>query len=80
MEIMTLFLVLVYILLGAILVWGAYHRWGWLVDPPLWMAFFYTQALWKLIFGREGCRIITMLFGVIFFILPLFFLVIEGAK
>jgi hypothetical protein len=51
---------------GLLLVLGALRRWRWLVDPPTFLFFCYSQSLFKLIAGTEGCRIITLLLGSLF--------------
>ena len=45
---------------------GALKRWRWLVDPPTFLWFCYSQSLLKLIAGTEGCRVITLLMGSLF--------------
>ena len=48
---------------GIVLVVGALRRWKWLVDPPEELRFFYTQSLYKSLFGTEGCRSLTLVLG-----------------
>lgn len=52
---------------GLFVVFGAYRRWKWLVDPPTFLWFCYTQSFFKLIAGVEGCRVISVLLGIVLF-------------
>jgi hypothetical protein len=60
---------------GALLVFGAVRRWAWLVDPPTWLWFCYTQSMFKAAFGSEGCRAVTINMGAIFVCVGLFMFV-----
>ena len=60
---------------GALLVVGALRRWAWLVDPPTYLWFCYSQSLLKAVFGSEGCRLITVNMGVLFACAGLFLVV-----
>ena len=60
---------------GLLAFYGAQRRWRWLVDPPIWMAFFYSQSLFKLVAGTDGCRVITSALGLLIAAVSLLFLV-----
>jgi hypothetical protein len=51
---------------GFLLVYGAYHRWPFLIDPPqeLWIA--YSQALVRKVLGLRGTVVFTYCLGVMF--------------
>ena len=66
---------LIFVAVGAFLIIGARKRWAWLVDPPSYLWFCYTQSLYKAIFGSEGCRVITLYMGAIFVCVGGFFFV-----
>jgi len=51
---------------GFLLIVGAIRRWSWLVDPPVEMWPFYSQAFIKKIAGAEAVRRYTMFCGVLF--------------
>jgi hypothetical protein len=39
--------------INALLVFGLNRQWGWVIDPPTWMAVFYFPAFVKVIFGPQ---------------------------
>ena len=49
--------------IGIMLIFGAYKRWSWLIDPPLDWAWFYSQAWLKKTLGKKGLLIYTYLIG-----------------
>src|ERR1700722_7643412 len=53
--------------LGTILIVGAFRRLKWLVDPPLGLSPFYSQARLKEIFGRSAVVYFTYFLGLVFF-------------
>jgi len=61
-------LILVFALLGITLIYGAYRKWKWLVDPPTdeWWSFLYSQVVVKKLLGRKGIVLFTYGLGVIF--------------
>ena len=58
--------------IGAILVVGAFRRWKWLVDPPLSLAPYYSQAVLRKIFGQTALVYFTYFLGLLFFALGCF--------
>jgi hypothetical protein len=56
----------VVLIAGVICVVGAIRRWEWLVDPPTWLWFCYSQSLVKAVAGTEACRSFTLVIGVVF--------------
>lgn len=48
---------------GFLLVYGAYKKWKFLVDPPTGLWPFYTQSLIKKIDGSEGARGYALFIG-----------------
>ena len=54
---------------GAILIVGAFRRWKWLVDPPLGLSPYYSQAKLKEMFGRTAVVYFTYFLGFVFFTL-----------
>ena len=54
---------LIVIAVGILCLVGALRRWRWLVDPPTFLWFCYSQSLVKAIAGTEGCRIFTLALG-----------------
>jgi hypothetical protein len=59
---------------GVLCVLGALRRWRWLVDPPTFLWFCYSQSLIKAIAGAEGCRIYTLVLGELFILVGLLML------
>lgn len=61
-------LVLVFMVLGIVLIYGAYKKWTWLVDPSIdgWWSMFYTQVVLKRMFGTKGVVLITYCLGIMF--------------
>ncbi len=51
--------------MGLILVVGAYRRWRWLVDPPLRLSPYYSQALLKRVLGPRLLVAFTYLIGLL---------------
>ena len=52
--------------LGAIIIVGAYRRWGWLVDPSLSWSPYYSQAKFKEMFGQTALVYFTYFLGLFF--------------
>ena len=69
---------LFFVAAGAFLITGALRRWGWLIDPPSYLWFCYSQSLLKAVFGSEGCRLITLNLGAVFICAGIF-LSVRGA-
>ena len=59
---------IVSVTIGIILILGAFFRWRWLVDPPLEMSNYYSQALLKSIVGTRGVVWFTYFLGSLFII------------
>lgn len=61
-------LILVFMFIGVTLVYGAYKKWAWLIDPPSneWWSMFYSQVTIKKLIGTRGTTIFTYILGVIF--------------
>jgi predicted tellurium resistance membrane protein TerC len=61
-------LILLLMFIGVTLVYGAYKKWEWLIDPPLneWWSMFYSQVTVKKIIGTQGTVIFTYLLGIMF--------------
>ena len=57
---------------GATYALGAAQRWKWLVDPPVYLFFCYSQSMLKLVFGSEGCRLISIATGAVYAICGIF--------
>jgi len=51
--------------LGVVTIIGAYRRWRWLVDPPIALWPYYSQAFLKRIFGTKFVIIFTYLIGLL---------------
>jgi len=49
--------------IGLTLIYGAYARWRWLVDPPTDMRFYYSQAVLKRVFGVRFVVVYTYCLG-----------------
>ena len=64
---------------GVVLIYGALKSWPMLVDPPENMAYYYSQALIKKLFGKKFLLIETYVLGILF-ILVGFFWVWEWTK
>lgn len=58
---------------GFLLVYGAYKKWKWFVDPPAGLWPFYTQSLMKKIDGPEGARGYALLVGILVLCFGLYF-------
>jgi hypothetical protein len=52
--------------MGAILIVGAFRRWKWLVDPPLGLSPYYSQARMKEVFGPTAVLYFTYFLGLMF--------------
>ena len=50
---------------GLALIYGAYRRWSWLIDPPDYLWPVYSQAFLKKLFGRRVVIGWTYLFGIL---------------
>jgi len=50
---------LTFVAIGVGLVMGARKKWQFLVDPPEWLWFCYSQAFFKKTLGRKGPLLIT---------------------
>src|SRR6266404_5769053 len=48
------------------MIYGAYRKWSWLVDPPEYLWPVYSQAFLKKLFGRRFVISWTYLFGIVF--------------
>ena len=48
------------------MIYGAYRKWSWLVDPPEYLWPVYSQAFLKKLFGRRFVIGWTYLFGILF--------------
>ncbi|MGC2441896.1 hypothetical protein [Candidatus Binatus sp.] len=55
--------------LGILFVIGAYRRWRWLVDPPIELSLYYSQAAMRHRFGETFTLYFTYSLGVFFVIL-----------
>jgi len=51
---------------GTVLIYGALKNWPLLVDPPEKMAYYYSQALIKKLFGKKFLLIETYVLGILF--------------
>lgn len=51
---------------SAIFVVGGVRDWGWLTDPPKWLAPVYGQALFRVFFSRKASRVFHVVLGVVF--------------
>jgi len=60
---MTLGFTVAFGILAATLAWGAYRRWGWLVDPNVAAWPFYSQSFIKKFFGRRAVLHFTYFCG-----------------
>ncbi len=56
---------LTFLTIGVVLVVGARKKWQFLVDPPEWLWFCYSQALFKKALGRKGLLLITYVVGAV---------------
>ncbi|MGB9380617.1 MAG: hypothetical protein WCB16_08280, partial [Candidatus Binatus sp.] len=54
--------------LGILFVIGAYRRWRWLVDPPIELSLYYSQAAMRHRFGKTFTVRFTYLLGVVFIV------------
>jgi hypothetical protein len=54
--------------IGAALIYGAYKKWQWLVNPSTdeWWSMFYSQVAVKKIVGKKGTIIFTYILGLAF--------------
>ena len=59
----------VFTFLGCILLFGAYKKWEFLVDPPEEYWKFYSQSFIKKIFGKQFLLIETYLLGLVILLL-----------
>ena len=50
---------------GMLMLFGAYKRWTWLVDPPREYRFVYSQSAIRALFGRRGAIIVTYVMGAV---------------
>jgi hypothetical protein len=51
------------LLWGVIYVYGGTREWKWLIDPPVYLAFFFPQVLVRDLFGKEMTKIYTIGIG-----------------
>ena len=58
---------------GILFVIGAYRRWRWLVDPPIELSLYYSQAAMRHRFGKTFTVRFTYFMGV-------FFIIFGGTK
>ncbi len=56
------------LVIGIVLICGAFFRWRWLVDPPLEMSPYYSQALLKNLLGTKAVVWFTYFLGTLFVI------------
>ena len=54
------------LVIGFLLVFGAYRRWRWLVDPPLEWSLFYSQAQMRRLYGKTFTIYATYFIGCVF--------------
>jgi hypothetical protein len=57
---------MLWLAIGVILICGAFFRWRWLVDPPLEMSPYYSQALLKMLLGTKAVVWFTYILGTLF--------------
>jgi len=56
-------LIIFIMLIGAVLIYGAYKKWQWLINPPSdeWWSMFYSQVTIKKVIGKRECYYSHML-------------------
>jgi hypothetical protein len=54
------------LVVGIVLIVGAYRRWRWLVDPPIEWSLFYSQAQIRMLFGKTFTVYGTYFIGFVF--------------
>lgn len=54
------FLIPVTAIWGVLCVYGGTREWKWLIDPPVYLAFFLPQALVRDLFGKEVSKTYTI--------------------
>jgi hypothetical protein len=53
-------------ILGVLFIIGAYRRWRWLVDPPIELSLYYSQAAIRHRFGKTFTVYFTYFLGLFF--------------
>jgi hypothetical protein len=72
-KLTNIFLIIPILLVGILLIVGAYKRWKWLIDPPTgdWLWLFYSQAGIKKLLGKTFLLYYTYILGIAFTLISL---------